>query len=135
MQYATIIFVAADESMMNIQDPDAQYQSVRRVVHEHITMRRINPDIRNLGSNDLAYALRLSTEAVNVAYMCMNITIDMNDIEDPKSRARRMDVELVAAQPQDALTLGDIQLDSYKLLANNFDKAARSCVSSLLTFN
>jgi hypothetical protein len=87
MQYGTIIFVAADESMMNIHDPYAQYQSVRRVVHEHITMRRVNPDRYNLGSNDLAYALKLCTEAVNVAYMCMHITIDMNDIEDPTSRS------------------------------------------------
>jgi hypothetical protein len=61
LQYATLIFAPTDEHMMAIPDSDAQYQSVRRVVHEHITLRRMNPDIRNLWSNDLAYALRLST--------------------------------------------------------------------------
>jgi hypothetical protein len=67
--------------------------------------------------------------------MYMTFTVSMDDIEDPKTRSRRLDVDLVASQPQDALTLSDITLDSYKLLANSLDKGARASVSALLTFN
>ncbi len=101
LQYATMIFVPADQSMMDIHDPDAQFQSIRRVVHEHITMRRINPDLHNLGQIDLAYALKLSTGAINISHMSMNITIDMESIEDPKSRKHRIDMQMVSEQPHE----------------------------------
>ncbi len=135
MQHATMIFVPTDQAMMDIHDPDAQYQSIRRVVHEHIVMRRINPDLHNLGQNDLAYALKLSTGAINISHMSMHITIDMESIEDPKSRKHRIDALMVSEQPQGKVTLAEIQMDPYKLLAVNFDKAQRSCSSALLTFN
>jgi hypothetical protein len=67
--------------------------------------------------------------------MSMNITIDIESIEDPKSRKHRIDADMVSEQPQGKVTLAEIQMDPYKLLAVNFDKAQRSCVSSLLTFN
>ena len=42
---------------------------------------------------------------------------------------------MVSEQPQGKVPLAEIQMDPYKLLAVNYDKAQRSCVSALLTFN
>jgi hypothetical protein len=132
---ATMIFIEGDENMMTIYDPDAQSTCILRIVHEHATGRRVNPGVSNHMMNDLAHALMLDTAAINIAHMYAAFTIDLNDVEDPKARSRRLNTDLVASQPQDALTLNDITLDPYKLLANNLDKGARSSVSALLSFN
>jgi hypothetical protein len=49
--------------------------------------------------NDLAHALLLSHEAIAIADTYMTYTVKLDDVEEQRSRSRRMDAALVSSQP------------------------------------
>jgi hypothetical protein len=133
--HATMTTTPADDAILQSDDAEAQIECLRNIVNEICLIRRVNKNVVNIMTNDLAHAVLLTPEGMLEARKNQIYVVDLEFAEEPRAKARRMDPAYIANQPQHGLTLSETVLDQSKLLSPNLGKAITMIATALEHLN